>query len=171
MAKKKQKEPEHAPRDYVYVRLYANKERWPAALLLETQDRASREGAPLDAVFYEHGDSRWIATKDLTGSLERMALGLDPMLVLCPLCQGGNYVCDNCGTEGPFHVDQALCEDEECWLIAGAIVCAAKKCAAPVSFSGAGVVDLSGDKPILNGWLRRMTDKDAELVETGKRPT
>lgn len=165
MAKKKKA---HEPREYAYVRLWAREQLWSVALLLETQERASREGLPLDVVYYHYDDGRWITTKDLAKDEERVPLGLDPMLVLCPLCRGDKYACNNCGVKGPFSPRQIFCQDEECLTIAGAIVCA--KCAEPVSFSGTGIVDLSGKKPVLNGWLRRMTDKDAELIETGKRP-
>ncbi len=171
MAKKKQKEPEHAPRDYAYIRKWAAFLKWGPEQLIETQQMAADERQPLDVVFYDYGTLRWFTTGEIKTPDARTALGLPALILVCPECSGDNAICTACGAVYQIRRGLGLCEQERCLATTGALECGNGVCRKVVSFSGEGVIVIptKGDKdaPVLRPCAERVDGAPAETTEAG----
>lgn len=166
MARQKKKEaeapaeaPKPTPRDYYSIRIWAGLHKWGAELLIEEQERAAKEGQPLDVVFFDHAAEEggaWVHRHQIRGLKERAALGLGAVILVCPECQSDNISCTACGAVYQIRDGLGLCENERCLAVTGTLECQNGVCGEVVSFSGKGVVviETKGDKdgPVLHPW-------------------
>ncbi len=156
MAKKKQKEPQHAPRDYAYIRLWAAFDKWSPQQLIDTQEKAAAQRRGLNVVWYNPVSDRWVDTDDIMGPEARKALGLPALILVCPECQGDTIACTACGATYQIRRGLGLCENEGCLAVTGALECKNGVCRSVVSFSGKGVIVVETnddeDAPVLRPW-------------------
>lgn len=72
-----------SPEEYVYIRKWGEMLYSHPAYIRETQERAAREGAPLNAVFRsadaEDADTAWRTTETISSPGARAFLGLPPL--------------------------------------------------------------------------------------------
>lgn len=168
MAKKKQKEPEHAPRDYAYIRAWATYERWGPERLIETQQMAADDRQSLDVVFWDRSDGAWVKTDEIKARDARKALGLAKVILVCPECQADTLACTACGATYQIRDGLGLCENEGCLAVTGALECKNGVCRSVVSFSGKGVIaiETKGDEDgaVLHPWAEIVDGAPAETA-------